>query len=164
VKATWRDRLRVLQTDTPDRGFNEIVNTWNPYQCYMTLYLSRSIAPYSIGIGRGIGYRDTSQDAWPERLAAGADGAADRDAAGQPVRRRHRQPQFFPDTGEATAPIFMTITSAGPDRRHVLQGNRRSGLPAPQGQVPRQRQGTIFEHVARALEASGVWSASESSA
>lgn len=72
LKQTWADTLGKLQARTPDPDFNTCFNTWNQYQSTMTTFLSRSISPYEWGIGRGVGFRDTSQDlmgmthAWPE--------------------------------------------------------------------------------------------------
>ena len=156
VKAVWRDRLRVLQADTPDRGFNEVVNTWNPYQCYMTLYLSRSIAPYSIGIGRGIGYRDTSQDCLAgttllpaqtaqrtEMLLANqfADGTASHN--------------FFPDTGEGDGADFFD-DHLWPVLTIAMYCKETGDLDYLGRKVKFRDKGsaTIFEHIARALEAS----------
>jgi cellobiose phosphorylase len=39
-----------------------MVNVWNPYQCMATFNLSRSASSFDTGIGRGIGFRDSSQD------------------------------------------------------------------------------------------------------
>jgi cellobiose phosphorylase len=39
-----------------------MVNIWNPYQCMATFNLSRSMSLYESGIGRGMGFRDSSQD------------------------------------------------------------------------------------------------------
>lgn len=156
VKETWQARLAGLQAQTPDKGFNEIVNTWNPYQCYMTLYLSRSMAPYSIGIGRGIGYRDTSQDGLAgttflpqqtaqrtEMLLANqfADGTASHG--------------FFPDTGEGDGADFYddhlwTVLTI------ALYCKETGDLDYLNRKVKFRDKGsaTVLEHIARALEAS----------
>ena len=39
-----------------------MVNIWNAYQCMVTFNLSRSASFYESGIGRGMGFRDSSQD------------------------------------------------------------------------------------------------------
>ena len=39
-----------------------MVNIWNPYQCMVTFNLSRSMSSFESGIGRGMGFRDSSQD------------------------------------------------------------------------------------------------------
>ncbi len=59
---TWEDLLSVLQVETPDPDTDRMVNIWNPYQCMATFNLSRSMSFYESGIGRGMGFRDSSQD------------------------------------------------------------------------------------------------------
>jgi cellobiose phosphorylase len=39
-----------------------MVNIWNAYQCMVTFNLSRSASFYESGVGRGMGFRDSSQD------------------------------------------------------------------------------------------------------
>jgi cellobiose phosphorylase len=59
---TWDGYLSVLEVTTPDEDTNRMVNIWNPYQCMTTFNLSRSMSSYESGIGRGMGFRDSSQD------------------------------------------------------------------------------------------------------
>ena len=62
VKERWDEHLAKLQCATPDPDFDIAVNVFNQYQSTMTTHLSRSISPYEWGVGRGIGFRDSSQD------------------------------------------------------------------------------------------------------
>jgi cellobiose phosphorylase len=62
LKAEWEDRLGRFVVKTPDRNFDAVVNSFVQYQSAMTMRLSRSISPYEWGIGRSIGFRDSSQD------------------------------------------------------------------------------------------------------
>jgi len=62
LRATWDEHLSVLEVATPDHDTNRMVNIWNPYQCMTTFNLSRSMSSYESGIGRGMGFRDSSQD------------------------------------------------------------------------------------------------------
>jgi cellobiose phosphorylase len=39
-----------------------MVNLWNAYQCMVTFNMSRSASLFESGIGRGMGFRDTTQD------------------------------------------------------------------------------------------------------
>ena len=39
-----------------------MVNIWNQYQCMVTFNMSRSASYFEIGIGRGMGFRDSNQD------------------------------------------------------------------------------------------------------
>ena len=52
----------MLQVSTPNEHVDRMVNVWNPYQCMATFNLSRSASMFDTGIGRGIGFRDSSQD------------------------------------------------------------------------------------------------------
>lgn len=61
-QAVWQELLSVYQAETPNPHVNRMVNTWNQLQCMTTLNLSRSASGYESGIGRGMGYRDSSQD------------------------------------------------------------------------------------------------------
>ena len=39
-----------------------MVNIWNAYQCMVTFNMCRSVSSFETGIGRGMGFRDSSQD------------------------------------------------------------------------------------------------------
>jgi cellobiose phosphorylase len=55
--------LSKLQVDTPDENMNTLLNIHNPRQCYITKNWSRDLSLYQLGFGgRGIGFRDSSQD------------------------------------------------------------------------------------------------------
>jgi cellobiose phosphorylase len=58
----WAELLDAFQVSTPSEHTNRMVNVWNAYQCMATLNLSRSASYFDTGIGRGIGFRDSSQD------------------------------------------------------------------------------------------------------
>ncbi|MGA3354108.1 MAG: glycosyl hydrolase family 65 protein [Acidimicrobiales bacterium] len=62
LKEAWSELLSVLQVETPDPDTDRMVNTWNAYQCMVTFNLSRSMSSFESGIGRGMGFRDSSQD------------------------------------------------------------------------------------------------------
>ena len=62
VRDGWRDLLDILQVETPNGHADRIVNVWNPYQNMVTFNLSRSASLFESGVGRGIGFRDSSQD------------------------------------------------------------------------------------------------------
>ncbi len=58
----WDSLLERFTVDTPDADTNRMVNIWNAYQCMVTFNLSRSASFYESGVGRGMGFRDSSQD------------------------------------------------------------------------------------------------------
>jgi cellobiose phosphorylase len=62
LRASWNPLLAGLQVGTPDTDTNRMVNIWNPYQCMVTFEMSRSASLFESGIGRGMGFRDSSQD------------------------------------------------------------------------------------------------------
>ena len=57
-----RSSSTSLQVSTPNEHVDRMVNMWNPYQCMVTFNLSRSASSFESGIGRGMGFRDSSQD------------------------------------------------------------------------------------------------------
>ena len=61
-RSRWDSLLDTLQVSTPDPQLDELVNTWNPYQCMVTFQLARSASLFETGRGRGIGFRDSNQD------------------------------------------------------------------------------------------------------
>ncbi|HOT91758.1 MAG TPA: glycosyl transferase [Anaerolineae bacterium] len=62
LRAYWDGILGIYQVDTPDMATNRMVNVWNAYQCMVTFNMSRSASYFESGVGRGLGFRDSSQD------------------------------------------------------------------------------------------------------
>ncbi|MBK8026388.1 MAG: glycosyl transferase [Chloroflexi bacterium] len=62
LRKYWDDLLGILQVATPDEHTNRMVDIWNAYQCMVTFNMSRSASGYESGIGRGMGFRDSTQD------------------------------------------------------------------------------------------------------
>jgi cellobiose phosphorylase len=62
LKEYWHGQLSHLQVQTPSDSFNNMVNTWNAYQCFMTFIWSRAASFTYCGLRNGYGYRDTVQD------------------------------------------------------------------------------------------------------
>jgi cellobiose phosphorylase len=58
----WDGLFNRLNVHTPDPHTNRMVNIWNAYQTMATFNLSRSASYFESGIGRGMGFRDSSQD------------------------------------------------------------------------------------------------------
>jgi len=58
----WDKLLNKLKVDTPDIHTNRMVNIWNAYQMMITFNFSRSASYFESGIGRGMGFRDSTQD------------------------------------------------------------------------------------------------------
>lgn len=62
LAAYWDKLLNVIQVDSQDDKLNRMVNIWNQYQCMVTFNMSRSASFFEVGIGRGMGFRDSNQD------------------------------------------------------------------------------------------------------
>jgi cellobiose phosphorylase len=58
----WHGKLNNFQVNTPSESFNNMINTWNSYQCFMTFIWSRAASFTYCGLRNGYGYRDTVQD------------------------------------------------------------------------------------------------------
>ena len=58
----WTELLSTYQVDSSDEKLNRMVNIWNQYQCMITFNMSRSASYFESGIGRGMGFRDSTQD------------------------------------------------------------------------------------------------------
>ncbi len=62
LKNYWHGKLDNLQVHTPDSDFNNMVNVWNAYNCFITFTWSRAASFIYCGLRNGFGYRDTVQD------------------------------------------------------------------------------------------------------
>ncbi len=62
LKDYWAKLLGTFTVETADDRVNRMVNIWNQYQCMVTFNMSRSASYFESGIGRGMGFRDSSQD------------------------------------------------------------------------------------------------------
>ncbi len=62
LKKSWNEYISKLYVETPDKNMNLFINTWNQYQCKITFNWSRSVSLYQLGLNRGMGFRDSSQD------------------------------------------------------------------------------------------------------
>ena len=58
----WHGKLNHFQIQTPSAEFNEMINTWNAFNCFMTFIWSRAASFVYCGLRNGYGYRDTVQD------------------------------------------------------------------------------------------------------
>lgn len=58
----WHGILNNFQVKTPSEEFNNMINVWNAYQCFITFIWSRAASFIYCGLRNGYGYRDTVQD------------------------------------------------------------------------------------------------------
>jgi cellobiose phosphorylase len=62
LKTYWHGKLKNLTVNTPNDAFNNMINVWNAYQCFITFTWSRAASLVYCGERNGYGYRDTVQD------------------------------------------------------------------------------------------------------
>ncbi len=62
LASYWERLLRLYRVEIDDEKTARMVNIWNPYQCMVTFNMSRSASYFESGVGRGLGFRDSSQD------------------------------------------------------------------------------------------------------
>ena len=62
LREHWCRLLSHFSIESGDEKLNRQVNIWNQYQCMITFNMSRSASYFESGIGRGMGFRDCSQD------------------------------------------------------------------------------------------------------
>ncbi len=62
LKNYWHTKLNNFKVNTPSEEFNNMVNVWNAYQCFITFIWSRAASFIYCGLRNGYGYRDTVQD------------------------------------------------------------------------------------------------------
>lgn len=61
LKKFWDEILSHFTLETGDEKLDRMA-LWNQYQCVVTYNFARSASYFESGIGRGMGFRDTSQD------------------------------------------------------------------------------------------------------
>ncbi len=62
LKNYWHGQLSNFKVETPSDEFNNMLNVWNAYQCFITFIWSRAASLIYCGLRNGYGYRDTVQD------------------------------------------------------------------------------------------------------
>ena len=62
LREYWTTLLSTYTVSSTDPRLDRMVNVWNQYQCMVTFNMSRSASYYETGIGRGMGFRDSTQD------------------------------------------------------------------------------------------------------
>lgn len=62
LKNYWHKKLESFSVETPSEEFNNMINVWNAYQCFITFIWSRAASLIYCGLRNGYGYRDTVQD------------------------------------------------------------------------------------------------------
>ncbi|MCA1949321.1 MAG: N,N'-diacetylchitobiose phosphorylase [Treponema sp.] len=63
LRRYWDAKCTAFQCNTPHKGMNTMLNTWNLYQAETNVVWSRFASFIEVGGRTGLGYRDTAQDA-----------------------------------------------------------------------------------------------------
>ena len=160
IKQLWHGRLVKFQVNTPDPDFNRMVNTWNAYQCFMTFFWSRAASLIYCGLRNGLGFRDTVQDiqgimhlepeSAKQRLIYMLSGQL-ANGGGMPlVRFDHRPGEATPQKPEEyrcddALWLFQTVPQ-------YLKESGDWGFLDEVIPFADQAQGTVYEHLKRALQ------------
>jgi cellobiose phosphorylase len=158
LRDHWAELLGPLQVTTPNEHVDRMVNVWNPYQCVATFNLSRSASSFDTGIGRGIGFRDSSQDLLgfvhmvPER---GRERILDLAATQLPTGGAYHQYQPLTKRGNDAIgsgfnddPLWLILATAAYVKETGDQGILDEPVPydnEPGSETP------LYEHLRRAL-------------
>lgn len=160
IKKLWHGRLAKFQVNTPDPDFNRMVNTWNAYQCFMTFFWSRAASLIYCGLRNGLGFRDTVQDIQgimhldPEcakqRLVYMLSGQLSNGGGMPLVRFDHRPGEAIPPKPEEyrcddVLWLFQTVPQ-------YLKESGDLGFLDEVIPFADQDQGTVYEHLKRALQ------------
>ncbi|WP_061961130.1 GH36-type glycosyl hydrolase domain-containing protein [Demequina flava] len=62
LQEYWDGLLGSYTVTSSEERLDRSVNIWNQYQCMVTYNMSRSASYFETGMGRGMGFRDSSQD------------------------------------------------------------------------------------------------------
>lgn len=62
LREYWNHLLSRFRLQSEDPKLDRMVSIWNQYQCMVTFNMSRSASYFESGIGRGMGFRDSTQD------------------------------------------------------------------------------------------------------
>ncbi len=60
----WDNLLNIFTIKSGNDKLDRMVNIWNQYQCMITFCMSRSASFFESGIGRGMGFRDSTRTSW----------------------------------------------------------------------------------------------------
>ena len=160
----WKAYLERLQVHTPEVDADRMLNIHNPRQCYITLTWSRYLSLYQLGYGaRGIGFRDSSQDAMgalanaPEQsrdlilrllsvqtkagFAMHQFNPATMDATMGDAREREDRPQYYSDDA-----LWIVLAVC-----EYVKETGDEGFLSREVRFYDSESGTVLEHLRRAL-------------
>ena len=153
----WDDLLANFTLKTGDDKLDRMA-VWNQYQCIVTYNFARSASYFESGIGRGIGFRDTSQDMLgvvhqiPERARARLF-----DVASTQFEDGSAYHQFQPLTKRGNAdvgsnfnddPLWLVLGVGGYIRETGDKDFLKAMVPFDNSET---NQATMFEHLKRSF-------------
>jgi len=155
LNANWNAYVSKLQVKTPDNDMDLMVNIWNQYQCKCTFNWSRFVSLYQLGIGRGMGFRDSSQDILGI-LHAMPDVAKKRiiQLLKNQFKKGDAYHQYYPLTGEGDGKgysddhLWIILSVAN----YLKETGDMAFLGAIIPYANNEGKGTVLEHLEKAIE------------
>ena len=155
VKRRWRDYLAHFQAQTPDPTFDVPFNTHLPYQSAVTFICSRSIAPYLLTGTRGLGYRDSNQDALGAMPYQDPQAVRRLIATLLSIQRPNGEAchDFFPGPGAGCGGGYSDdhLWSALAVEWYVKESGDLAFLDEPVGFHESDKRASVLEHIERGL-------------
>ena len=154
LRQNWQDYLNKIQVRTPDPDVNVMINVWNQYQCKVTFDWSRYASYFHTGTGRGIGFRDTSQDtlgvvhSLPQEVRGKI-----KLLAKNMYEDGHSYHLFFPTVGEGNPTRYsddhLWIISAV---SYYIKETGDLSIIEDEAPYVVEGKGTVYQHMTRAIE------------
>ncbi|MDR2547826.1 MAG: N,N'-diacetylchitobiose phosphorylase [Lachnospiraceae bacterium] len=170
LKEFWHGKLGNLEVNTPDNNFNNMVNVWNSYQCFITFTWSRAASFQYCGQRNGFGYRDTVQDIQgiihldPE-MAAGMIrfmlSAQVNNGAGLPLVKYHHNPghedtpddaSYVKETGHPSYRADDALWLFPTIYKYISETGNAAFLDEVISYANNGEAGTVYDHLQRAID------------
>ena len=170
LKEFWHSKLNNLQVNTPDERFNNMVNVWNSYNCFITFTWSRAASFQYCGLRNGFGYRDTVQDI-QGIIHLAPDMAKDQikfmlsaqvtNGAGLPlVKYTHKpgyentpdDPEYVKETGHPSYRADDALWLFPTVYKYISESGNLDFLDEEIYYANNQEKGTVYDHLKRAID------------
>ena len=170
LKTFWHSKLNNLQVYTPDERFNNMVNVWNSYNCFITFTWSRAASFQYCGLRNGFGYRDTVQDIQgiihlaPEMAYEQIKfmlSAQVTNGAGLPlVKYTHKpgyentpdDPEYVKETGHPSYRADDALWLFPTIYKYISESGNLKFLDEEIYYANNQEKGTVYDHLKRAID------------
>ncbi len=155
LKQNWQNYLNKIQIKTPDSDTNNMINVWNQYQCKVAFDWSRYASYFHTGTGRGIGFRDTSQDTLGVMHSIPQETKKKIKLLAQNMYEDgHSYHLFFPTVGKGDPTRYsddhLWIINAVSN--YIKETGNLSIIEDEAPYIEGRSRGTIYQHMTRAIE------------